>query len=195
VLLPYVEQANTARLVLEVTAGAFVLGELSRTIRVRRGSTRIDLRAELVFRMMFVGAILLLPVGRAVLPDAVVGGGVWIFALGAAAAWLGLLLRWWSFLALGRYFTLVLATSEDQPVIDRGPYRSLRHPSYTGLLLAVAGCGLMVGNWAGAAASTALVVAALTYRIRIEERALVAALGDAYRDFATSRARLVPFLW
>ncbi|WP_238384870.1 methyltransferase family protein [Segeticoccus rhizosphaerae] len=67
--------------------------------------------------------------------------------------WLGLLLRWWSFATLGRYFTTVVKTSADQVVVSRGPYRALRHPSYTGLLAAFLGCGLMLGNWVGCGAS------------------------------------------
>ena len=107
----------------------------------------------------------------------------------------GLLLRWWSFVTLGKYFTVVLKTSADQPVVDTGPYRLLRHPSYTGLLLAFVGCGLMLGNWVSTAGAVVVVLVALVYRIRIEERALTVALGDAYRDFAANRARLVPFVW
>jgi protein-S-isoprenylcysteine O-methyltransferase Ste14 len=109
--------------------------------------------------------------------------------------WLGLLLRWWSFVSLGKYFTLVVKTSEDQPVVDRGPYRILRHPSHTGLLLAVAGGGLMLGNWASSAGATGVGLAALLYRLRIEERSMEAALGDRYREFAASRARLIPYVW
>ncbi len=90
---------------------------------------------------------------------------------------------------------MVVKTSADQTVVDRGPYRVLRHPSYTGLLLALIGVGLMLGNWLGSLVSLTLMVVALQYRIRIEERALLAALGDGYRSFATSRARLVPFVW
>ena len=97
------------------------------------------MRAEAVFRAMFFSGILLLPAGRAVAPGAVIGGGVWPFALGVVIGWLGLLLRWWSFVSLGKYFTVVVKTSEDQPVVERGPYLVLRHPSYTGLLLAFAG--------------------------------------------------------
>ncbi len=124
-----------------------------------------------------------------------IGGGVWVFSLGVLIGWLGLLLRWWSIVVLGRYFTVVLTTSQDQPIVDRGPYRVLRHPSYTGLLLVFVGCGLMFGNWVSAASSVVLVVIALVYRIRIEELSLYAALGGRYRDFATGRARLVPFVW
>ena len=195
VLTPYVQQADAARFVFSVTVGAFVVGEFSQVLRVRRGATRSDLAAEGLFRALFFGGILLIPIGRAVAPDAVIGGGVWFFCLGVVIGWLGLLLRWWSFITLGQYFTVVLKTSADQPVVDRGPYRVLRHPSYTGLLLAFVGCGLMVGNWVSAAGSVALVLTALVYRIRIEERALNASLGDRYRNFSASRARLIPFLW
>jgi len=109
--------------------------------------------------------------------------------------WLGLVLRWWSFATLGRYFTIVVRTSADQAVISSGPYRVMRHPSYTGLLAALLGCGLMLGNWVGAAASFLVVLIALVFRLLREERALVDALGDTYRDFAEDRARLVPHVW
>ena len=61
--------------------------------------------------------------------------------------------------------------------------------------MALLGCGVMLGNWAGALASSAVLLAAVVYRIRIEERALIANLGDAYRAFAKDRARLLPFIW
>jgi protein-S-isoprenylcysteine O-methyltransferase Ste14 len=109
--------------------------------------------------------------------------------------WLGLMLRWWSFASLGKYFTVVVKTSENQPVVDRGPYRILRHPSYTGLLLVFAGAGLMVGNWLSVVGAVVLVLTALIHRLRIEERALTAALGSRYREFAASRARLIPYIW
>ena len=191
----YVEQSDAARRIIDISVGAFVVGEFSQALRIRPGANRANLGAEALFRVMFFGGILLIPVGRAVAPGAAIGGGVWIFALGVLIGWLGLLLRWWSFATLGKYFTVVVKTSKDQPVVDRGPYRLLRHPSYTGLLLAFVGCGLMTGNWLSTAGSVTLAVTALSYRIRIEERALNDALGDRYRDFAKGRARLVPFLW
>jgi protein-S-isoprenylcysteine O-methyltransferase Ste14 len=195
VLMPYVQQSDAARRVFDVSVGAFVVGELGQVWRIRRGATRANLGAEALFRVMFFGAIVLIPIGRAVAPAAAISGGVWIFALGAVLGWLGLLLRWWCFVTLGTYFTVVLKTTEDQPVVDRGPYRWLRHPSYTGLLLAFVGCNLMSGNWLSTGGSVTLLLTALVYRIHIEERALNAALGDRYRDFAAGRARLVPFLW
>jgi protein-S-isoprenylcysteine O-methyltransferase Ste14 len=187
--------SSPARIVLLVSIGAFSAGELVQAFRFRRGATRIDVRAEALFRLMFFGGIVMLPLGRAVAPGAVIGGGVFPFALGVVAGWAGCLLRWWSFVSLGKYFTVVVTTSADQPVINRGPYRVLRHPSYTGLLLVFVGVGVMAGNWLSAAGALVLVLIALIYRLRIEERALIAALGDRYRRFAASRARLIPYVW
>jgi protein-S-isoprenylcysteine O-methyltransferase Ste14 len=197
--VPYEQLSNVARTVLFVSVGALSAGELLRallqSVRGRGEAQTVSLRAEAVFRVMFVGGILLLPAGRALAPGAVIGGGVWLFALGAVVAWSGLLLRWWSFASLGKYFTVVVRTSEDQPIVDRGPYRVLRHPSYAGLLLAFAGFGLMLGNWVSTIGAVGLLLIAVIYRIRIEERALSAALGDRYREFAGSRARLIPYVW
>jgi protein-S-isoprenylcysteine O-methyltransferase Ste14 len=193
--VPYEEVSNPARIAFFVSIGAFSAGELVQALRPRRGSTHVDLRAEAAFRAMFLGGIMMLPLGRAVTPGAAIGGGVWLFALGAVLGWLGLLLRWSSFVSLGKYFTVVLTTSDDQPVVERGPYRFLRHPSYTGLLLVFAGLGLMLGNWVSAVGAEGLVLIAVVYRIRVEERALINALGDRYREFAASRARLIPYVW
>jgi protein-S-isoprenylcysteine O-methyltransferase Ste14 len=191
----YEEQTSSAAIALVVTVGAFAVGELRQAIHVRRGAAPTDLRSEVLFRVMFFVAIFLLPLGRAVTPGAAIGDGAWLFALGVVVAWLGLLLRWWSFATLGEYFTVVVRTSVDQPVVDRGPYRVLRHPGYTGLLIAFAGAGLMVGNWVSAVGAVGVLLLALVHRLRIEERALEAALGDRYREFATDRARLIPHLW
>jgi protein-S-isoprenylcysteine O-methyltransferase Ste14 len=193
--MPFEELSSSARAFFIVSVGAFSVGEFVQAFRRRRGATRVDVRAEAFFRLMFVGGILMLPLGRAIVPGAVIGGGVFLFSLGAVLGWGGALLRWWSFVSLGKYFTIVVATSADQPVIERGPYRLLRHPSYTGLLLIFAGLGIMVGNWLSAAGAVALLLIALIHRLRIEERAMNAALGDRYREFAASRARLIPYLW
>jgi protein-S-isoprenylcysteine O-methyltransferase Ste14 len=194
VLAPFGELSDVARVVLVSSAGAFATGELVQAFRTRRGAKLVDVRAEVVFRVLFFGAILLWPIGRATVPAAGIAGA-WLFPLGIVVGWLGLLLRWWSFVSLGRYFTVTVRTSEDQLVVERGPYRVLRHPSYTGLLLVFSGGGLIAANWVSAAGAGAVLLVALIHRLRIEERALEEALGDRYRQFAANRARLVPFVW
>ena len=80
-------------------------------------------------------------------------------------------------------------------VVVSGPYRLLRHPSYTGLLASFIGCGLMLGNWLGVVVSIPLMLAGLIYRLLREEKLITRTVGDAYRDFARDRARLIPFIW
>jgi protein-S-isoprenylcysteine O-methyltransferase Ste14 len=192
--VPYEELSNSAHLVFLVSLGAFAAGELLQAFRSRRGAMRVDMRAEILFRVMFFAGILLLPLSRTVAPGAVIGGAA-PFWTGVLLGWFGALLRWWSFASLGRYFTVVVMTSADQPIMERGPYRLLRHPSYSGLLLVFGGTAIMAGNWLGVASAVVVVLAALIYRLRIEERALTAALGDRYRQFAARRARLIPYVW
>lgn len=83
----------------------------------------------------------------------------------------------------------------DQAVIERGPYRWVRHPSYTGLLMTLAGIGLALGNWAALAMLIVVPTAGLVVRIRCEERALLEGIGEPYRRFAATRSRLIPGLW
>lgn len=193
-LTSYLEQSHVARTVLDVGAVLFVVGEVAQTLRGRR-TARGDVWSEVVFRAFFFPGILMLPIGAVLVPAARFGGGIAVFVLGAVVGWAGLLLRWWSFVTLGAYFTTVVKTSSDQRIIDRGPYRVLRHPSYTGMLLAFVGCGLALDNWVAIAGSFLVTLTGLVYRIRHEEHALAAAVGDTYRDFAKNRARLVPFVW
>jgi protein-S-isoprenylcysteine O-methyltransferase Ste14 len=104
-------------------------------------------------------------------------------------------MRVWSKVTLGRYFTYAVMTSNDQPVITSGPYRFLRHPSYTGILLIAIGAGATWGNWLGLGALTLTTLAGLSYRISVEERALLEELGDRYRTYADQHKRLIPFVW
>ncbi len=117
------------------------------------------------------------------------------FAAGMTIYLVGFGVRRWSEMTLGRYFTFTVMTSADQPVITSGPYRFVRHPGYTGVLLVVIGSGLVTGNWLGLAGWTLLVAAPLLYRIRVEENALLTAVGDRYRVYAAHHKRLVPLIW
>jgi protein-S-isoprenylcysteine O-methyltransferase len=87
------------------------------------------------------------------------GATCWI-ALGAMLG--GLALRTWAVATLGRFFTLPVAVSRGQPVIDRGPYRLIRHPSYLGALVAFVASCVLLGSWiAAVVAAVALSLAFL----------------------------------
>jgi protein-S-isoprenylcysteine O-methyltransferase len=107
----------------------------------------------------------------------------------------GLLLRWYSILHLGRYFTVDVSVAADHKVIDTGPYRFVRHPSYTGVLLECLGFSICLGNWASVIVIMTGVVIVFSRRIRIEEEVLQRALGQEYVDYMRRTRRLIPFVY
>jgi protein-S-isoprenylcysteine O-methyltransferase Ste14 len=117
------------------------------------------------------------------------------FGLGIVVIALGSLLRRHCFRALGASFTGDVRAAPDQRIITAGAYRLLRHPSYTAGILMNIGFGLALGNWASLALLTLAAFGVYSYRIAVEERALLAVLGDPYREFMRTRRRLIPFIY
>jgi len=107
----------------------------------------------------------------------------------------GMALRFYAMSVLGRFFTYYVATHSKQTVVEVGPYRYIRHPSYTGALMILAGLGLSLGNWAGLVALLVCIGIAYAYRISVEESVLAAALGEPYQQYMRRTQRLVPFLF
>jgi protein-S-isoprenylcysteine O-methyltransferase Ste14 len=175
------------------TAVIWLVLEVSQSVKRRPEGVNADQGSRFVLRFAsIVGVGLAIVFSRgagAIRPTAVAD---WV---GLCLLWSGIAVRLWSFRTLGRYFTFTVQTSSDQPVITAGPYRVVRHPSYAGMLLAVMGLGLLIANWWSFISLTAAVACGLVFRIRVEERALLRDLGDDYRSYASTRKRLVPFLW
>jgi protein-S-isoprenylcysteine O-methyltransferase Ste14 len=117
-----------------------------------------------------------------------------IFFAGILLMWVGIAFRYYCMRVLGRYFTFDVAVHGGQTVVEAGPYRYIRHPSYAGAMITVIGFGLTLGNWAGLLALVGCVAIGYMYRIRVEEAALVVALGEPYRDYMKHTRRLVPFV-
>ncbi len=124
-----------------------------------------------------------------------VGGYSWPIIAGLVIIWLGLALRVWSVVVLGRSFRTTVEVDAAQPVVSNGPYRWVRHPSYTGLLLIAAGFGLAYNNWPGLVVCLVLPEVALLLRIRVEEAELTRVIGDPYRDYRSHTKRLIPGVW
>ena len=130
-----------------------------------------------------------------VVPAAAIRPGAAAFVIGITLFVAGVALRGWSFLALGKYFSPVIEVSPDQQVVATGPYRAVRHPTYAGGMLIFIGVGLASANWVAVAAMTLLPLLIVVWRIRIEENALLAVLGERYRSYAGQHKRLVPLVW
>lgn len=167
-----------------------------RQLQWRKGATRIAERGFwLFFGVSVIAAITMLYLAPHIAPAAEIGHAGGAFAAGMGILIAGVTLRLWSFWTLGQYFTFTVKVSPDQPVVTSGPYRMLRHPGYAGGLLAMIGFGVLYGNWVSFAAIAVLWLVIIAWRIRIEERALLAALDGKYRTYASHRKRLVPLVW
>lgn len=104
----------------------------------------------------------------------------------------GILLRWWAIITLGRFFTVDVQIAKDHELVDRGPFRLVRHPSYTGVLLAFAGFAFSLANWAAFFVIVLPIFAAFLRRMKVEEQALTAALGERYESYMKRTKRLIP---
>jgi protein-S-isoprenylcysteine O-methyltransferase Ste14 len=104
----------------------------------------------------------------------------------------GITLREWAVAALGRQFSVVVAIEADHRLVTHGPYRWLRHPAYTGGLIATASFALALGSWLTVLPILALLLLAFSYRIRLEERVLLATFGSVYGDYMARTWRLFP---
>lgn len=115
----------------------------------------------------------------------------WVKVIGLAIAAFGIALACWSRYLLGRNWSSVVQLKEDHELIQRGPYRHVRHPIYTGLLLAFVGTALKVGDWRGLIA-VAIVLASFLRKLRIEERWLGEQFGARYADYKRRTKALLP---
>jgi protein-S-isoprenylcysteine O-methyltransferase Ste14 len=118
-----------------------------------------------------------------------------LLAAGLAVMWLGLALRAWAIQHLGGLFRAVVLIQRDHRLVTTGPYRYLRHPSYSGALLAAAGFGVALGHWTSLLVMVVGWAAGLAYRIRVEEAALRRAFGPDYDDYCARTRRLIPLLY
>ena len=123
------------------------------------------------------------------------GGGWPSIAVGLAIAASGVALRTWSIVTLGRFFTYDVTIQPGHRVVTSGPYRWVRHPSYTGGLVGLLGLGVALGSAAAVLVLVVVPLVGLLIRIRHEERTLRTALGTEYDAYAAGRPRLLPGIW
>jgi protein-S-isoprenylcysteine O-methyltransferase Ste14 len=181
-----------------VTLLAVFLPEFVMSIRLtsRAGAVRAD-RGSKSIVVVTANVSILLGYWVASIFPSLRFGREWrtVFFVGLSVLVGGTIFRWYAIRVLGRFFTFDVATSPGQRVVERGPYRWIRHPSYTGSLLAYVGIGLALGNWASLFVPALCMGAAYAYRIPVEERALIAGLGRPYEEYRTRTWRLLPFVF
>ena len=119
----------------------------------------------------------------------------WIPALAIGLFAAGLAVRWWAIVTLGRFFTVDVTIEKDHELVERGPFKWVRHPSYTGVLLAFLGWAMTLWNWVAMAVVLVPIFCAFLRRMNVEEEALRGALGERYAAYMTRTKRLIPGLY
>jgi protein-S-isoprenylcysteine O-methyltransferase Ste14 len=116
-----------------------------------------------------------------------------VYLTGTAITAAGLAFTVWARMALGRNWSGTVTLKEGHELIRTGPYRFVRHPIYTGLLVAFAGSAVARGEWRGVLA-VVIAFAALWRKLRLEERWLEEIFGDAYTRYRAEVRALIPFV-
>jgi protein-S-isoprenylcysteine O-methyltransferase Ste14 len=176
-----------------VSVWIWVLGELAFRVRNRGGVSSFEWTLAAVAVSLGLGVVVgFLAVSHHAAP---LPGGWAPVIVGELIFLAGLALRFWAILTLGRFFKVTISIQQGHRVVRSGPYRVLRHPSYSGLLLILLGLGLMLGTWLGLAALIVLPLVGMLIRIRVEESVLKRALGAEYTSYAAETRRLIPGVW
>jgi protein-S-isoprenylcysteine O-methyltransferase Ste14 len=163
--------------------------------RLRAGAQRQDSGSRVVIvGTVVLGIILWLLLPGAVSAATITSASVFLFWSGIVLVYAGLAFRLYAIKVLGRYFTTSVAVAADQQVVENGPYRFIRHPSYTGLLIMFLGFGISSANWLGLLALMGCVLIGISYRIHVEERVLQEHLGQRYQKYMRRTKRLIPFV-
>lgn len=115
------------------------------------------------------------------------------FWTGAGLTALGLAYACWARVHLGRNWSGAVSVKQDHELIRSGPYALVRHPIYSGLLLAVLGTVIALGQWRGVVALV-IVLLALWRKLRLEERWMVETFGESYQRYRERSAALIPYL-
>lgn len=194
---PLVFQHGTAATAFEVAVVGWLAFETAMAVRQRLRVGRLPARdpSGLVLSVCIGGSIFAaVRLGRSG-PLQWPGPRAWPVVAGIALIALGVGLRAWSIATLGRFFQYHIEVQAEHRVVTDGPYRYVRHPSYTGMALVLAGIAVGTGDVLSLPVVAVLGGAGLAVRIRAEERQLTNALGAEYERFAARRKRLVPGVW
>ena len=197
-MLPLVLTNHTAALILNGCYFIWLVPEIIHTFshRVDTNSWTNDPYSGLAVKLSLGTAVLLANWLVRVQTWATISWHpVLIFGLGIALMISGVAFRWYVIRVLGKYFSVQLAVQPGQIVMKDGPYRWIRHPSYTGSLITMLGLGIAFTNWLCLISVPLIALIGYLYRANVEERMLANALGDPYREYMKNTKRFIPFVY
>ncbi len=190
--------SRTAALTFSAVFVLWILGEVIGGViqpRIRGGrSARTRRRDRGSFLLIGVGLIVYVITAFSFAANDVAKLPSSVFYLGIILMVLGIVLRQWAIAVLGRFFSRTLIIQKGQTVVETGPYRYVRHPSYTGALIFFVGFGLALQSWGAVLALVPIFTVTYGYRMHVEEKLLVAELGEAYVSYTRRTKRLIPYV-
>jgi protein-S-isoprenylcysteine O-methyltransferase Ste14 len=181
--------------VIEVSWALWALYWMASAARVKRALRLEPLlsRAAHFVPMVVCSGLLAAPAGPAghILFRRFIPASAPLEASGSFLVVAGLLLAVWARVHLGSNWSGRVALKENHELVRTGPYALARHPIYTGLLLAILGTALVLGEWRGL---LALAVLCVSYwrKLRLEEALMRETFGDDYRRYCEHTAALIP---
>jgi protein-S-isoprenylcysteine O-methyltransferase Ste14 len=166
----------------------------SRTVKRVRRRESAGSRALHLVPLALAAALLMAPtvpgwLGGRWLPDTAVAARVGVTLVAA-----GLMFSVWARAVLGGNWSASVTLKVDHAIVRTGPYRCVRHPIYTGLLLGFVGSAIALGEWRGLVA-VAIAAAALWRKLKVEERWLTEEFGARYAEYRRRTPALIPFLF
>lgn len=160
----------------------------------RRRGAKVQRRAVGLNTMVYVSWIIVFGVSMGFAGNSIAFLPNWIYYVGIVVMLAGTAFRQWAIAVLGRYFSGVIGVQKEQKVVESGPYRLIRHPSYTGVLIFLVGMGLAVQSWAVVLANVIIFGVVYGYRMFVEERVLVRELGADYTEYMKRTKRVIPYI-
>ncbi|UTA66955.1 isoprenylcysteine carboxylmethyltransferase family protein [Emticicia sp. 21SJ11W-3] len=119
---------------------------------------------------------------------------IWTY-LGSFMLFCGLYLRLKAMHQLKKFFTNEVRVDKDWKLIQTGLYQYVRHPSYTGAIITMLGTSVLFESWLSLTVSVFLLLAVYLYRIKLEEKLLIAHFGDEYRAYMKRTWALIPYIF
>ncbi|WP_370899110.1 methyltransferase family protein [Chryseobacterium gossypii] len=187
---------NTLSLLFYISMAAWFLSEFIYKRKLRSGD-KDQKKDRSTLGLLWIVIVLSIAVSVTVsyITDFPVTDEVWILYLGEFFIISGIILRYIIIRSLGKYFTVDVSIKEDHKIKREGFYKYLRHPSYTFSLLTSLGLGLYLNNWVSLVLAFIPPFIAFSYRIKIEEQALVEQFGKEYIEYRKKTKKLIPFVY
>jgi protein-S-isoprenylcysteine O-methyltransferase len=121
--------------------------------------------------------------------------GGWLTWVGVAIMISGIVFRQYTIAFLGKFFTATIQIKKDHELVQTGPYRYIRHPSYLGILILSLGLGIAMANWISLLLCIVLPEIGLIRRIKFEEKELEQHFGKQYQDYMKNTWHIIPFIY